>query len=80
MPAQRLTLRAIRDVLRLRLSGGLSIREISHSTTLSVDAASRSSWARRLTQLFYPTADTGGSHRFQMPDWSAIHQELKRPT
>ena len=36
MPAKRITMRKLRDVLRLRLSGGLSIREISRSTKLSV--------------------------------------------
>ena len=29
-------------------------------------------------RLFYPGADTRVSSRFQVPDWSAIHQELKR--
>ncbi len=36
MPTKRTTMRKIRDVLRLRLSAGLSIREISRSTKISV--------------------------------------------
>ena len=38
MPGKRTAMRKIRDVLRLRLSAGLSIREISRSTKLSVGA------------------------------------------
>ena len=95
MPAQRITMRKIRDVLRLRLSGGLSIREISGSTKLSIGGIQKLlaratalglEWPlpddlddNQLARLFYPTADTGSSRRFQMPDWPVIHQELKRP-
>ena len=32
----------------------------------------------QLARLFYPEADTRVSSRYQMPDWSAIHQALKR--
>lgn len=32
----------------------------------------------QLARLFYPGADTRGSTRYQIPDWSVIHQELKR--
>ena len=38
MPAQRITMRKIRDVLRLRLAAGLSIRQIKVSTKISVGA------------------------------------------
>lgn len=94
MPAQRVAMRKIRDVLRLRLTGGLSIREISRSTKLSVGAIQKLlakaadkdlTWPlpddlddNRLAQLFYPTEDAGDASRFQMPDWPVIHQELKR--
>ena len=93
MPAPRITMRKIRDVLRLRLSVGLSIREIKASTKLSVGGIQKllakakalgRTWPlpddlddNRLAQLFYPTADTGSSTRLQMPDWAVIHQELK---
>ena len=93
MPAPRITMRKIRDVLRLRLSGGLSIREIKASTKLSVGGIQKLlakakalglTWPlpddlddNRLAQLFYPTADTGSSTQLQMPDWAEIHQELK---
>jgi len=95
MTAKRTTMRKIRDVLRLRLSAGLSIREISRSTKISVGGIAKLlakatalelSWPlpddlddNRLANLFYPAADTRTSRRYQMPDWPAIHLELKRP-
>ena len=95
MPGKRTTMRKLRDVLRLRHAAGLSIRDISRSTKLSVGGiqkllsraqALHLSWPlpaalddTRLAQLFYPGADTGSSRRHQVPDWPAVHQELKRP-
>ena len=38
MAAQRITMRKIPDILRLRLAAGLSIRQIRHSTKASVGA------------------------------------------
>ena len=38
MPAKRITMRKIRDVLRLRMAAGLSVRQISASTKISVGA------------------------------------------
>ena len=38
MPAKRITMRRIRDILRMRLSAGCSIREINRSTQVSVGA------------------------------------------
>ena len=87
-------MRKIRDILRLRLSGGLSIREISRSTKVSVGAIQKLlsranelglTWPlpdhlddNGLAQLFYPGTDTAVSSRYQLPDWSDVHQELKR--
>jgi transposase len=95
MPTKRITMRKLRDVLRLRLSGGLSIREISRSTKLSVGGIQKLlsrarelglSWPlsddlddNQLARLFYPGADTRAASRFQVPAWPTIHQELKRP-
>ena len=88
-------MRKIRDVLRLRLSAGLSIREIHRSTKLSVGgiqklltraAALELDWPlpdelddNQLAALFYPRSDTQASRRYQMPDWTVVYQELKRP-
>ena len=95
MPTTRITMRKLRDVLRLRLFSGLSIREISRITKLSVGgiqkllaqaAALELGWPlpddlddTQLARLFYPTADTRLSGRRQIPDWPVIHQELKSP-
>jgi len=95
MPGKRTAMRKIRDVLRLRLSAGLSIREISRSTKLSVGGIQKLlakattlelGWPlpdelddNQLAALFYPRSDTQSSNRYQMPDWAVIYQELKRP-
>ena len=94
MAAQRITMRKIRDIPRLRFAAGLSIRQIKDSTKVSVGAIQKLlskaqelelSWPlpedlddTALAGLFYPGADTRPSPRFQVPDWSAVHQELKR--
>jgi transposase len=94
MPAKRITMRKIRDVLRLRLAVGLSIRQIKASTKVSLGSIQKLltradelglSWPlppelddSQLARLFYPGADTTPSSHHQVPDWSAIHQELKR--
>ncbi len=94
MPTKRITMRKLRDVLRLRLSSGLSIREISRSTKLSIGGIQKLlsrarelelSWPlpddlddNQLAKLFYPGADTRAASRFQVPDWPTIYRELKR--
>ena len=94
MPAKRITMRNIREVLRLRLAAGLSLRQIRHSTKISLGAVQKLlaradelglTWPlpeelddTRLARLFYPSADTAVSTRYQQPDWPALHQELKR--
>lgn len=87
-------MRKIRDILRLRLAGGLSIRQIKASTKASVGAIQKLlakadelglTWPlpeelddNRLAQLFYPGTDTTVSSRYHVPDWPTLHQELKR--
>jgi transposase len=87
-------MRKIRDILRLRLSAELSIRQIRNSTKVSVGAIQKLlaradelglTWPlpddlddSRLAQLFYPGTDTTVSSRYQVPVWPEIHQELKR--
>lgn len=93
MPAKRTTMRKIREVLRLRLAAGLSIRKIQASTKVSVGGIQKLlaradelglAWPLpeeiddpALARLFYPGADTRVSTRYQVPDWAAVHQELK---
>ena len=94
MATKRNTMRKIRDILRLRLSAELSIRQIRNSTKVSVGAIQKLlaradelglTWPlpddlddSRLAQLFYPGTDTTVSSRYQVPVWPEIHQELKR--
>jgi len=90
----RITMRNIREILRLRLSAGLSIRAIHRSTKVSVGAVQKLlalaaelelSWPlpddlddAALAARFYPGADTRVPSRFAQPDWAQLHQELKR--
>jgi transposase len=87
-------MRKIREVLRLRLEAGLSIRQISASTKTSVGAiqkllsranALEIAWPLpedlddgRLAAMFYPGSDPASSSRYQVPDWTTVYQELKR--
>jgi hypothetical protein len=87
-------MRKLREVIRLRLDAGLSYRQISASTKLSLGACQHVikkaqalglSWPLpeelddvKLARLFYPEADTTVSKRLQVPDWGTVHQELKR--
>ena len=84
-------MRKLRDVLRLRHAAGLSIRDISRSTKLSVGGIQKLlsraqdlylGWPlpadlddTRLAQLFYPGADTGSSRRYQVPDLNPSYQQ-----
>ncbi|TQV65600.1 IS21 family transposase [Exilibacterium tricleocarpae] len=94
MAAKRTTMRQLREILRLRLAGGLSMRQIQSSTKVSVGAIQKLlakaqqlglTWPlpdalddSALAKLFYPKADTTVSTRFHVPNWSEVHQELKR--
>lgn len=94
MPAKRISMRKIREVLRLRLEARLSIRQISASTKISVGAiqkllsrvdALEITWPLpedlddgRLAAMFYPGSDSVSSSRYEVPDWTTVYQELKR--
>jgi len=87
-------MRQLRDVLRLRLEAGLSFRQISRGTKISVGACQQVckkaetlglTWPLpddmddgKLARLFYPTADVSASKCFHVPDWRYIHQELSK--
>ena len=93
MPATRITMRKIREVLRLGMGSGLSLRQIHHSTKTSLGVIQKLlvrakelelSWPlsdelddNQLEQLFYPRK-AADTVRYQVPDWAVIHQELKR--
>ena len=94
MPGQRLPMRKIRDVLRLR-AGGMSKRKIAVSLSIGVTAAGDCirrarraglSWPppaelsdEALERLLYPPSQATAKDRRPQPDWPAIHRELRRP-
>ena len=87
MSAKRMPMRKIREVLRLRLEAGLSIRQISASTKTSVGAiqkvlaradALEIIWPLpedlddgRLAAMFYPGSDPVSSSRYEVPEWGS---------
>lgn len=94
MSAKRTAMRKIREVLRLRYSAGLSIRQISASTKISVGSIQnvlqqaeqhQLSWPlpdalddRALALKFFPASDARASTKYQQPVWTEVHQELKK--
>jgi len=94
MAAKRISMRKIRELLRLRLEAGLPIRQISASTKTSVEAIQKLlartdtleiTWPLpedlddgRLAVMFYPGSDPTSSARYQLPDWTNVDQELIR--
>ena len=54
MPGKRTTMRKLRDVLRLRHAAGLSIRDISRSTKLSVGGIQKLLSRAQALQLSWP--------------------------
>ncbi|HEX5635737.1 MAG TPA: IS21 family transposase, partial [Gammaproteobacteria bacterium] len=84
----------LREILRLRLTAQLSMRQIQDSLRLSLGAVQKVisqaeerglDWSaiqqlddQQLARLFYPAADTRVSSVFQLPNWVDVHQELKR--
>jgi len=93
MPGQRLPMRKIRDVLRLR-AGGMSKRKIAASLSIGMTAAGDCirrarraglSWPlpedlsdAALERLVYPPPQATAKDRRPQPDWAAVHRELRR--
>lgn len=94
MPAKRLSMRQIREVLRLKWACGLSDRQIARGLRISRPTVTR--YVQRLqaaglswplpedvddavleSRLFANAAYTPAVGR-PLPDWSWVHQELKR--
>jgi transposase len=94
MPRQRLSMRQIHEVLRLKWAAGLSERQIARSLGLSrptVAAYVRRaqvaglSWplpagldAATLEQRLFPSSATPAPTTRLVPDWVTVHHELKR--
>lgn len=95
MPGERLSMRKIREVLRLRVAHGLSQRAIGQSLRISTGAVntclSRArlagvSWPlpeelddTELERLLYPPPPAVASELRAIPDWAMVHRELRRP-
>lgn len=94
MPAKRLSMRKIREILRLKYECNQSIRDIS--TSCSVGRSTVSDYVLRasaagitwplpddmddtaLEQMLFPSA-TGTNQRNRfVPDWAEVHKQLKR--
>jgi transposase len=94
MPGKRLPMRKIRDVLRLR-AGGLSKRQIAASLNVGpTSVGDYLRRARRaalgwplpadvsdedLDQLLFPPPVAIAADRRPLPDWPALHRELRKP-
>jgi transposase len=94
MPNKRLTMRHIKEILRLKLEAKLSHRKISRCLNISVGTVS--TYGKRavdigltwplptemsdndLEQLLIPSPKSSGRYGRVTPDCSAIHQELKQ--
>ena len=95
MPAKRLSMRKIKDVLRLCWGQGLSKRQTARSCGLSRPAVA--AYLRRaeaaglgwplpvelddgaLERLLFPPSPAVPAVARGVPDWSEVHRELKRP-
>jgi len=93
MPRERLSMRKIKEVLRLRWEAGRSHREIAASCRLGATTvgdyllraqAAGLSWPlpegmddEELDRRLFPPTP-GAAHERPLPDWPAIHQELRR--
>ena len=93
MPGKRLSMRKIREVLRLRLSHKKSIREISQSCSIGKSTVSDYVLRASAAGLSWPLPDDISDEELerrlyaapgqlsrdkQVPDWTNVHKELKR--
>ena len=95
MPAERVSMRQIREVLRLRFASELPQRAIAKSLGLSQGAvsgylsrarAAGVSWRLaadlddvQLEALLFPPPPAIAADQRPMPDWAWVHCELRRP-
>src|SRR4029434_3074183 len=94
MPAQRLAMRQVHEVLRLKRDQGLSDRKIAHSLGISRPAVADYVRRAQTAGLSWPlpaSYDEGTVERLLLPavsarvpaphlvpDWATVHHELKR--
>src|SRR3954454_7045270 len=94
MPGERVSMRKIREVLRLRFAQGLSQRAIGISLGLSTGAVNSYLGRARMVGLGWPLADefsdaeletllypappNVAAERRPVPNWSVVHRGLRR--
>ncbi len=94
MPTERLSMRKIRDVLRMKFDNGLSERAIARSLSLSAGGVNGYlqrarvaglSWPlpeglddTALERLLFPPAPPAAAAVRPAPDWTAVEKELRR--
>ena len=88
MPAERLSMRQIREFLRLRFASELPqiMSQGAVSGYLSRARAAGVSWPlaealddARLEALWFPPGPAIATDQRPMPDWAWVHRELSRP-
>src|SRR5271154_1134837 len=95
MPGERLSMRKIREVLRLRLGQRLPQRAVAQSLRLSQGAVhgyiararrAELGWPlpeglddAQLEGLLFPPPSSVAAEQRPMPDWAVVHRELRRP-
>lgn len=95
MPTERLSMRRIRDVMRLKHAQGLSEREIARSLGLGKGTVGAYLVRARkagldwplpvglsdddLELLLFPAAPSVADRARPVPDWAAVDRELRRP-
>src|SRR5438045_5019984 len=96
MPAERVSMRQIREVLRLRFASELPQRAIAKSLGLSQRAvsgylsrarAAGVSWPlaedhddAQLEALLFPPPPAIAAAQRPTPDWARVHRERRRPS
>jgi transposase len=94
MAQERLSMRKIEEILRLKYEAGLSHRAIAKSCSVSPSTVSEYlthaqaaglSWPlpegmseERLDQMLFPKREPSSSRRISQPEWAEIHAELRR--
>jgi transposase len=94
MPAERVSMRQIREVLRLRFASELPQRAIAKSLELSQGAVSGYLSRARAAGVRWPLAEDLDDAQLEalsppppaiaadqrpVPDWAWVHRELRRP-
>ncbi len=84
MPTERLSMRKIRDVLRLKFANGLSERVIARSLSLSNGSVHSYLQRARVAGLVWPLPDGLDDAALELllfppaPDWALVNKEMRR--